>query len=72
MGQKQNKGEDRRSNRTGQNNQTADRKKQSKDSTEIPYRGETSKISGLFGEITSEQPENGNTNIISVIIICNC
>ena len=47
LGQKLKKGEDRRSNRTRQNNKRADRKMESNDNPEIPERGKTSEESGL-------------------------
>ena len=47
MGQKQNKIEDRMSNRTRQNSKKADRKMESNGSPEIPDMGETSEAPGL-------------------------
>ena len=55
-GPKAEKGEDRRSNRTRQNNKGADRKMESNDSPEIPDRG---------GDIRRARPPFGPTNEVT-------
>ena len=72
LGQKQKK-EDRMSNRTRQNNKTADRKMESNDSPEISAsRSETSEVPGLpLGQLNTSQSHE--KHIVQVVLgACNC